>query len=457
MALPHVTGRRCGGAADRRHSRSADYQCNQTSERGPELGKRRHKKRYEGPDLTSALGVDAGQVMRVRLCEMGPDGFASAEWRGAPVAVMGGIPDELVTAEVVRVTPERLVARVVEVHEASEHRVDAPCRYFLDCTGCQWQHISYEHQLELKWDVVRRELERWPELADPPLEPALPSPAQFNYRNHARFTVAKWPENRGQVGFNNSVTRRFVQVEECLLMDGAINGVLARTQGRLAGMTQMSVRVGANTGSMLVQPALGALEQGEPADAPASGQTHYQEQVLGKSFTVASPSFFQVNTAQLEQMAEEVALMLDLSGGGTLVDAYSGVGVFAVLFASRVRRVIAIEESASSTADSRVNATGISNIEFMEAKVEDAIDAIIEPVDYVVLDPPRPGCLPQVLDAVLRMRPARVVMVSCEPAAFARDVAHLVRGGFKLARARPVDMFPQTRHVEAIALLEWTG
>jgi 23S rRNA (uracil1939-C5)-methyltransferase len=414
------------------------------------LGKRSKKGRYRGPDLTSHLSLEKGQELTLDLRAIGDDGYATAEHDGVQVSVMGGLEGEQVTASVVWVARDRVYAKAESVRaHASEHRVPPPCPYFLTCTGCQWQHVSYEHQLELKRDRVVNELRKYAELADIPVEPTLPSPLQLGYRNHARFTVARWPENRGQVGYMNAVSRRFVRVDRCLLMDEQVNAILQQMQERMEGMSQVSVRVGVNTGSTLVQPKLPAHLAAVP-----SGQTHYEEEVNGARFRVASPSFFQVNTTQLARMAATITDMLGLDGSGTLVDAYSGVGVFAILLAPHVERVIAVEESPSSVADARANAAGLTNIEFVQGKSEEVMPALAGTADFVILDPPRSGCMPAALDAVARMRPRKVAMVSCEPSALARDLAHLTGHGFKLVRVQPVDMFPQTRHVEALALLE---
>ena len=415
------------------------------------MGKRGKKQPYRGPDLTSHLSLEKGQALELDLLSISDDGYATAEYEGAPVTVIGGLEGERVTATVSWLTPERIFARAEAVTASpNPHRITPQCEYFLSCTGCQWQHVTYDRQLELKRDRVVSELCKYPAVADAPVMPTLPSPLQLGYRNHARFTIARWPENRGQVGYVNAVTRRFVRVDRCLLMDEQVNGILGRMQERMGGMSQVSVRVGVNTGSSLVQPK---LPPQLAAEIP-SGQTHYEEAVSGHKFRVASPSFFQVNTAQLERMADTVSDMLGLDGSGTLLDAYSGVGVFAILLAPHVAKVIAVEESPSSVADARVNADGIPNIEFVQGKSEEVMPELAGTVDYVILDPPRTGCMPEALEAVVRMRPRKVAMVSCEPSALARDVARLAANGFKLVRVQPVDMFPQTRHVEALALLE---
>ncbi len=416
------------------------------------MGKRKRRNRYSGPDLTSHLGLVKGDVLELTLGAHADDGNPVAEYEGAPVSVLGGLAGERVDAEVIWINPDMVYARVAEVEKASTHRRESACSHFLQCTGCQWQHVSHDHQLELKRDRVVRAMAEYEELAGATVEPVIGSPSELEYRNHARFTVARWPENRGQVGFVSGVTRRFVKVERCLLMNEPINEILSSVQGRLAGMSQFSVRASSSTGSTLVQPRLPS-----GPGLPASGQTHYEEEVEGHRFRVASPSFFQVNSAQLEHMAELAGSMLELNGGGTLLDAYSGVGTFSILLAPQVERVIAIEESASGVADARANAAGIDNIEFIEGRSEEVMQTLRGSVDYVVLDPPRVGCMPEAIEATASLAPSKVLLVSCDTDAMARDQARLIGGGFKLVIVQPVDMFPQTRHVEVLSLFDGPG
>ena len=411
------------------------------------MGKRKRRLRYTGADLTSHFPIAKGDVVELRLGAHADDGSPVAEYEGAPVSVMGGLAGERVQAEITWINKQGLHARVTAVLEASPHRVPAPCTYFLDCTGCQWQHVSYDHQLELKRDRVIAAMSEYEVLESYGVEPVIGSPAQLGYRNHARFTVARWPENRGQVGYMNAVTRRFVKTDRCLLMNEPINDVLGRVQGRLGGMSQFSVRASARTGSTLIQPPLPA-----GPGLPTSGQTHYEESVSGYRFRVASPSFFQVNVAQLERMADEVRVMLELDGEGTLLDAYCGVGTFAAILAPHVSRVLAIEESASAIQDALRNSDGLEDVEFIQGKSEAVMPGLAGEVDYVILDPPRAGCMPEALDALRRMQPRRVVLVSCETEAMARDQARMIANGFRLERIQPVDMFPQTRHIEVLSL-----
>ncbi len=412
------------------------------------MTKRRHRRRYSGPPLTGSLTIGPGDELELRLAEFDARGETSSEVDGAPATVEGGIPGELVRAEVVKVFPERVVLRVVDVIEPSPDRVEPPCPYYSSCSGCQWQHVSYRRQLEEKASRVVDALAASEHLRHAEIHPTLASPAQYGYRNHARFTVGKRDGDAGKAGYVNATTRRFLPVDRCLLMDDPINGVLERMQGRLHGMSQVTVRSGVDTGSMLIQPAFTPLW----SDVD-TGQSHYEEAVASARFRVASSSFFQVNTPQLANTVDLMARSLGLSGKELVVDAYCGVGTFAVLLAPFSRLVIGIEESASAVADARVNAAGLGNVEFIEDRTEYALRKIDEPVDVLILDPPRRGCAPEALTTVVELAPARIAMVSCEPDAMARDLAVLCESAYVLDAVYPIDMFPQTRHVEALAIL----
>ena len=401
------------------------------------------------PDSTR--NDEAPEHARLTLETMGSLGDTLATYEGETVNVFGGIPGEEVVARIVRYRRRRrryVSGLVVEVLKPSPHRVSAPCPYFGPCSGCQWQHIEYPHQLQLKRDAVDAELRRFPELEGLSASPTRPSPELFNYRNHARFTI----RDQGSLGFTNRLTRRFVKIDECMLMAPWINEALGLLQGRCRETTQLSIRYGVNTGDWLIQPTL------QNPDIPLpSGQTHYREKLLEQPFRIASPSFFQVNTKQAEQLAELVRTRLELTGEELLMDAYAGVGVFAVLLAPYVHRVIAIEESAAAIRDTAINTAEIENLTFIERKAEEALQSLEERPDAVILDPPRAGCHADVLDALVRSAPRRVVYVSCEPQTLARDLAVLVRGGYDVAAVEPVDMFPQTHHVECVATLAWDG
>ena len=380
-------------------------------------------------------------------------GDTTAEFEGRSINVAGGIPGERVVARIHRYRrrrKERVSGIVTQVIEPSPSRVSPRCGYSGRCSGCQWQHVGYETQLLFKRERIERYLEQYASLAGIRVKETLPAPKTFYYRNHARFTVRRG----GQLGFSNRITRRFVRIEHCMLMDPLINRTLVEFQDRAGETTNMSIRVGANTGDFLVQPTFQ-----NPDIEVASGQTHFVERMGGRDLRVASPSFFQVNTAQAENLVDLVRRGLDLRPDHVLVDAYAGVGVIAILLAPHVRRAIAIEESASAVEDGIANAEGLDNVEFVQLKTEEALAGLIAlcgldgPPDSVVLDPPRVGCHPQALESLVSLHPEKVAYVSCDPHSLARDLDILVQGGYEVLEVQPVDMFPQTYHIESVTIM----
>jgi len=382
-------------------------------------------------------------TLNLKLDGMVHVGEALAEIDGMPVHVFGGISGEEVLAQVVRRHRNYIAAQVVEVTAASAKRVEAPCPHFGQCTGCQWQHIGYEHQLHLKHTAVEEALEKAGYIRNAPMALPVPAPEPLGYRNHARFTVG--PE--GTLGFVNRESRQFVRIDRCLLMQPWINQALSELQGHCGQTTQASIRYGVNTGQWIIQPNLGT-------SVPLkSGQKYYEEVLLGRRFRINSASFFQVNTAQAERMAHLVIERLSLTGRELVIDAYAGVGTFAALLAPHADRVYAVEDSATAVQDARVNIQGLQNVEIITARTEDIIGSLPDATDALVLDPPRVGCHPLALHALLRRPPRRVVYLSCDPLALARDLRILLHGPFTLEEVLPIDLFPQTHHVECIATL----
>ena len=367
-----------------------------------------------------------------------------AKHAGWDIFVFGGIPGERVEAEIVAVRRKYVAAQVTRVMRPSPARVEPPCQYFGQCTGCQWQHVDYAEQLAVKTEIVRDALQRIGNFHEPVVQPALASPRRFHYRNHARFNI--WRES-GALGFTHRERRRFVRIDHCMLMHDGINDILAQLQGHAAETSQLSIRSSPHTADYLVQPTLK-----NPDVEIATGQKTYRESVAGQEFQVASPSFFQVNVWQAARLAELVKDALELTGNETVVDAYAGVGTFAVLLSPYAGRIVAVEESTAAIADATVNAADHSNVQLVTGKVEDILPDLDVTPDAVVLDPSRSGCQPAVLETLLARRPNRIAYVSCNPESLARDLRTLSHG-YRIQSVQPVDMFPQTHHVECVATL----
>ena len=385
-----------------------------------------------------------------------------------------GLPGERGLVRVVEERRDFARGELVSLQRSAAGRVSPPCAHYREgCGGCSWQHADYALQLELKRSIVADQLRRIGRFAnaDELVRAPIGMVEPWHYRNQARFTVGR---RFGELCFTYRASHRLLRIDHCWIVHPRINAALEVMQGRLEGTTrrihQISVRVGANTGDVLVSPALPEI-----ADID-SGQRYLEEEVLGTRFRLQPPSFFQVNTRREERplppaitqallplprdgvsMAELLALLvldrLAPSPDDVVVDAYSGVGTFALLLAPLVREVIGVEEAASAVSDAQYNARDVGNVRFIQAKTEAALPSLDAQPDGVVLDPARVGCHPDVLRALLATTPQRVVYVSCDPSTLARDLRILVDGGYQLHEVQPLDMFPHTYHIECVARL----
>ncbi|HXG35637.1 MAG TPA: 23S rRNA (uracil(1939)-C(5))-methyltransferase RlmD [Dehalococcoidia bacterium] len=376
---------------------------------------------------------------------MAYQGAAYARYEGKMVFAYLAIPGETAVVEVERDYGDYMVGSVVEILSPSPYRVDAPCPYFGLCGGCQWQHISYAYQAELKAEVVAEQLRRIGAFEDPPVSATVAATEPLAYRNHARFSVRKQA-----LGFISrpGAGYRFLEIDRCLIMHPWINETLTKLQGRVSVKHQVAMRYGVYTGQWLIQPDVSSADP-----SLTSGQKYYEEELLGRRFRISAASFFQTNTRQAERLARIVAQKLQLNAADILLDAYAGVGVFAALLAADVQRVIAVEESAAAAKDASHNLSGLDNVDYYQGKVEDILPDLAVRPTAVILDPPRAGCQERVLEAITSLKPQRVVYVSCDPATLARDLRFLCQRGWRLHDVTPVDMFPQTYHIESVATL----
>ncbi|MBI3244635.1 MAG: class I SAM-dependent RNA methyltransferase [Chloroflexi bacterium] len=396
----------------------------------------------------------------------GPDAIGRHE--GRAIFVPFTIPGETVRVEIVEEKPTFARARLLEVLSPSPDRVTPACKHFGTCGGCHFQHMSYEAQLKWKRQIVVDQLARIGGLESPNVLEAIPSPDPFHYRNHVQFSQT--PD--GRLGFIKSAksVQSIDPISECHIARPEIMELFNRLEIEKLDVDRIGVRVGTEGETMLVFES----ETGEPPDVeldlPISvatvskegeafamiGGDHLIYEVLGRSFRVSPGSFFQVNTAQAETLVKLVLDALGLKGGETVLDLYSGVGLFSAFIAPAAARVISVESFAPAVRDAETNLDEFDNVELYESPVELALDHLVtlSPCHLVLLDPPRAGCDKQVIQHLLTLAAPRLVYVSCDPATLARDAKRLIAGGYRLASAQPLDMFPQTHHVETVAIFE---
>jgi 23S rRNA (uracil1939-C5)-methyltransferase len=389
---------------------------------------------------------------------------------GRAVFVPYALPGETVRAEIVEDKGRYANARLVEVLEPSPDRVEPPCPYFGadGCGGCQWQHADYQAQLRFKAEIVADQLARIGKIADPTVRPAIPDPSGWAYRNHAQFH----PAPGGALGFQAAASNRTVAIDECPILHPLLADLYATLDLELEGLLRLSLRAGTQTGDrMLVFEMNDDLPPSLESDLPVScvlllsdgqhvnliGSNHIAEVVAGRAYRISAPSFFQVNTPQAEQLVQLVTGYLDLKGSEVVLDAYCGVGLFTARLAERVGLVVGIELAPAAVEDLLENTAEFDNVDVIEGPVEAVLPDLDMAFDAAVVDPPRAGLDRLALDALVEHRPARLAYVSCDPATLARDAGRLTAAGYRLVEVQPVDLFPQTYHVESVALFTHGG
>jgi 23S rRNA (uracil1939-C5)-methyltransferase len=383
---------------------------------------------------------------------------------GRAVFVPFAIPGETVRVRVVEEKRGHLRAELVEVLEPSPERIPPKCRHFGVCGGCQYQHLSYATQLRVKTEILHDQLTRIGKIQDPPLEPIVASPLEWNYRNHIQFHLT--PD--GKLGYFEANHKGVFPILECHLPEVSLNTLWPSLEfDPDLGLERISLRVGRDDETMLVlesddpEPPELELETdlsvvhlaGEDAVVMA-GDDYMQFSILNRTFRVSAASFFQVNTGMAGKLVQHLLDHLPVSSTTILLDVYCGVGLFSAFFAARVGRLIGIEASASACDDFVANLDEFENVELYLAPAETVLPALEINPDIVILDPPRAGLEKRALDALIAKSPAWIAYVSCDPSTLARDLARLIAGGYRLTQVTPFDLFPQTYSIESISILE---
>jgi 23S rRNA (uracil1939-C5)-methyltransferase len=410
------------------------------------------------------------ETIDLPLTAMAHGGSALGRYKDRVYFVPYAIPGERVRVEIVEARARWARTRLVDVLEPSLHRVEPPCPHFGPgkCGGCHFQHIAYEAQAEFKREVVVDQLARLGGLRDVNVRDIVGAAEPWGYRNHAQFSIAP----TGRLGFLTADTHHVVPVEECLILDPLLDDLWAALDMEWPQLHRLSLRCGSATGDLMAVFELNHYQDFDiEVDFPVScvllladgevvvlmGNPFLAEHVSGRDYRISAGSFFQVNTGGAEALVALVRAALSPAGGETLLDLYCGVGLFALNLAGDVGPVIGVESDPSAIADFEHNAQGLQQVELLEGKVQAVLPRFDRQVDLLLLDPPRAGAGKQVVGEIARLAPQRVVYVSCDPATLARDARHLTHAGYQLAELQPVDLFPQTYHVESVALFTREG
>nr|MBC7244528.1 23S rRNA (uracil(1939)-C(5))-methyltransferase RlmD [Chloroflexota bacterium] len=405
------------------------------------------------------------EILTILLTDMAHGGEAVGRYEGKVIFVSYAIPGELVRAQIVLDKGHFAHARLLEVLTPSPQRVQPLCPYFGLCGGCQWQHLAYEAQLEYKGSIVHGQLQHIASLAHATIHPTIGMHNPWHYRNHVQFSVS----TDGHLGFMAARSDQVIPIEQCPLLHPLLQDLFDSLDIELAGLQRLSLRAGVNTGEQMVIFEIKGDEPPElEVEIPVScvlvladgtpvtllGSPYIHEQIAGRVYRISAPSFFQVNTQQCEVLISLVSTYLDPKPDSTVLDVYCGVGTFALAMAEKAKQVIGIESNAAAIADAQANAMDMENVLFVQGLAEEILPTLDIQSPLVLVDPPRSGMDRKALAALVNLLPTRIVYVSCDPATLARDIKRLLASGYQLCEVQPIDMFPQTHHIECVALLE---
>ena len=381
------------------------------------------------------------QTLRIEKLVYGGDGLARSD--AGVVLTPFVLPGELVHADVTRAKNDLLRAATVEIAEPAPGRVAAPCPYFARCGGCQYQHATYEFQVETKRSILREVLRRTGKIEFEGDIPAVTG-EPWGYRNRTQLHVEK-----GKIGYFEAGSHRLCAIERCPISSPKLNEAIATLSRDLPRHLHFRARLELFTNETDIQVHL--LDP-----VPYTARTLFD--ALGPTgaieygeFRVSRNSFFQVNRFLGEKLVETV---LGNATGETALDLYAGVGLFSLALARRFGSVTAVESGVSAHRDLEFNAgrAGLK-IDARRANAEDYLASLDSAPDWMVLDPPRSGLGRPIVNELSRLKGREVVIVSCDPSTLARDLRPLLDGGYEIQSITLVDLFPQTYHLETVTRL----
>ena len=455
--------------------------------------------------------IETGNNYVLKIDDMSADGQGIGKIEGLAVFVEGAVVGDVIKAELTKLKKNYAFGRLTEILEPSEGRITPTCSSFGECGGCSLQTMRYEDQLKLKKKMVEDKLIRIGGLENPVVYETIGMETPERYRNKAQFPVAQTA-----IGFYQAKSHRIVNCETCMLQSepaekladvlrnfmktdhvsaydektgkGLIRHLIVKTAfgtgevmvilvingkgipngEKLVGMMDDAIydlppdpRTGIEFSLESVILNINKKKTSEIMGAECitfAGKPTILEQAGEMSFEISPMSFYQINPVQMVKLYDKALSYASLTGEETVLDLYCGVGAIGLYCASRAKKVIGIESVKAAVLDANRNAVinGIVNAEYICGKAEEELPKLLEQeiqADVVILDPPRAGCDPTLLEAVAQAGPERIVYVSCDPATLARDVKRLGELGYVFREAQPVDMFPHTGHVENCVLL----
>ncbi|NRD77726.1 23S rRNA (uracil(1939)-C(5))-methyltransferase RlmD [Bacillus sp. BRMEA1] len=451
--------------------------------------------------MSRTLPVNKNDYIDVIFEDLTHDGAGVAKVEGYPLFVPNGLPGEKAKVKIIKVNKSYGIGRLIELYEPSPYRVEIPSNEKNKYGGCQLEHISYEGQLKYKENQVRQVLARIGKLEDVAVHPIIGMNNPWHYRNKAQVPVAE-KDGKLIAGFFKPRSHEIVDTNESLIQIAEVNkavqtvkeicsklGIPAyREETHQGVLRHIMARYGNQTGELMVVIIT------KTADIPHKnkmleeialrlpkvksivhnvnskrtnvilgdkttvlwGNEFIYDYIGDVKFAISALSFYQVNPVQTKVLYDKALEYADLTGNEKVIDAYCGIGTISLFLAQKANKVFGVEIVPEAIEDAKRNAVlnGMGNVEFAVGEAEVVIPKWYKEgnaADVLVVDPPRKGCDEALLQTILDMKPKKVVYVSCNPATLARDLRILEDGGYKTVDVQPVDMFPQTTHVEAVA------
>lgn len=441
------------------------------------------------------------------IVSQGYEGEGIAKMDGYPVFIEGALKGEKVRVKIVKVNKNFAYGKLLEVIEKAEGRVEPKCQYFKKCGGCKLQHMNYETQLDFKWERVKDCIRKIGGLSEDLVEyPIGMEENPYKYRNKVQLPIGL-DKGNPVLGFYAPRSHDIIDIEECLIQEEDANKISKITRdwieefnimpafvdgkfNKKGLLRHVMIRKGFKTGEVMVvivatrkdlkhidefirklefhvEGLKSIILNVNPKDTNVIltpeyytlwGEDYIQDYISEFKFNISPLSFFQVNPMQTEVLYNKALEYAKLTGKETVFDAYCGTGSITLFLSQKAKKVYGVEIVEPAIINARENAkiNNVSNTEFFVGKSEEVIPRLIKEgvkADVIVVDPPRKGCDIKLLQAIGETKPERVVYVSCDPSTLARDLKILDELGYKTEKVQPVDMFPQTAHIENVAKL----
>ena len=454
------------------------------------------------------MELKKNQEILLTIEDFTKDGEGLGKYQGFPFFVKDTVIGDRVIAAVTKLKKNYGYARLVSILEPSPYRVEAPCPVARQCGGCKIQQLSYEKQKEFKWNLVAGCLHRIGGFSgiEARMEPILAMEEPWHYRNKAQFPIGENKNGEPVAGFYAGRTHSIVPNTDCLIQaeinreileiilthmnkyhispyrektqEGLVRHVLTRV-GFVTGQIMVCLVLNGKAGQFSnLSELIHSLQTMEgmtsiivntntkntnrilgPECETVWGKNYIEDYIGDILYRIGPMSFFQVNPRQTKVLYSKALEYADLHGNETVWDMYCGIGTISLFLAQKARQVYGVEIIKEAIDDARVNAqlNGMANVEFFVGKAEEIVPDHYEKTgikpDVVVVDPPRKGCDPVLLQTILEMNPEKIVYVSCDPATLARDCKTLCEKEYEITKVAVVDQFAHSTHVESVVAL----